>query len=95
MAKERTQAVKFEDCFVSAEHRFSIGREVDSGKYYLSIPVSNGLVDYEEHYEITGSDAERFRTAPELARQLAEKCRNRTIDAALIVQPGTDRGVAS
>jgi hypothetical protein len=88
-------AMKFEDCFVSAEHRFSIGRETDSGKYYLSIPVSNRLVDYEEYYEITESDAERFRNDIDLARKFAEKCRNRMMDDRLIVKPGADRGVAN
>jgi hypothetical protein len=87
--------MKFVDCFVSAEHRFSIGREVDSGKFYLSIPVSSRLVDYEEYYEITESEAERFRNDPDLARQFAERCRNRMMDDALIIKPGADRGVAN
>jgi hypothetical protein len=88
-------AMKFVDDFVSKEHRFSIGREVDSGKFYLSIPVSNRLVDYEEYYEITESEAERFRNDRDLARQFAERCRNRMMDDALIIKPGSDRGVAS
>jgi hypothetical protein len=87
--------MKFVASFISAEHRFSIGREVDSGKFYLSVPVSNRLVDYEEYYEITESDMERFRIDPELARQFAERCRNRMMDDALIIKPGSDRGVAS
>ncbi|WP_090681008.1 hypothetical protein [Paraburkholderia phenazinium] len=87
--------MKFEDCFVSAEHRFAIGREIDSGRYYPSIPVSNRLVDYDEYYEITESDTERFRNDPGLAWQFAEKCRNRMMDDALIIKPGPDRGVAN
>jgi hypothetical protein len=88
-------AMIFEDCFFSAEHRFSIGREIDSGKYYLSIPVSNRLVDYEEYYEIIQSDAERFKNDIDMARQFAEKCRNRLMDHALIIKPGADRGIAT
>jgi hypothetical protein len=87
--------MKFVDCFVSAEHRFSIGRAVDSGRFYLSIPVSSRLVDYEEYYEITESEAERFRNDPDLARQFAKRCRNRMMDDALIIKPGADRGVAN
>ncbi|WP_277035548.1 hypothetical protein [Caballeronia mineralivorans] len=88
-------AMKFEDCSFSTEHRFSIGRETDSGKYYLSIPVSNRLADYEEYYEITESDVDRFKNNIDLARQFAEKCRNRIMDHALIIKPGADRGIAT
>lgn len=87
--------MKFVDYFVSTEHRLSVGREADSRKFYLSIPVSNHLVDYEEYYEITEFEAERFRNDPDLARQFAERCRNRMMDDALIIKPGSDRGIAN
>ncbi len=41
--------MKFSDTFVSREDRYSIGAELDSGRPYVSIPVSNGVVDYEEY----------------------------------------------
>lgn len=87
--------MKFEACSFSAEYRFSIGRESDSGRHYLSIPVSNRFVDYEEYYEITESDVERFKNDIDLARQFAEKCRSKTMDHALIIKPGADRGIAT
>jgi hypothetical protein len=45
--------MKFEDTFFSREDSYSLGIESTSGRHYASIPVSNGIVDYEEHYEIT------------------------------------------
>lgn len=50
--------MKFEDVYFSKEDRYSIGTETDSGRHYVSMPVSNGLVDYEEYYEI---DAEQYK----------------------------------
>ncbi len=38
--------MQFHDIRVSREFFFSIGQELDSGKYYVSFPVSNGLIDY-------------------------------------------------
>lgn len=35
-----------EDTLFSTDDRYSIGVESDSGRYYASIPVSNGIVDY-------------------------------------------------
>ncbi|NIE64468.1 hypothetical protein [Burkholderia sp. Ax-1719] len=87
--------MRFEDSYFSRDQRYSLGREMDSGKYYLSIPVSNRLVDYEEYYEITEAQADAFVRNPELAVEFADQCRNRLMDDRLLVQPGTDRGVAS
>jgi hypothetical protein len=86
--------MRFEDFFVSIEHRFSIGKEADSGKYYLSIPVSNGIVDYEEYYEITEKQAENLASNLEAEITFAEECRKRQKDDLLIVKPGASRGVA-
>lgn len=37
--------MKFNDTYFSREDRYSIGIESMSGRYYASIPVSNGIVD--------------------------------------------------
>ena len=84
--------MKFKDVFVSKSGRYSIGIEEVSGKYYLSIPVSNQVVDYEEYYEIDRNSFDRFRTEPDLALDFAKKCRNREMDHLLIVKPGKSRG---
>lgn len=86
--------VKFETTFVSRKHWFSIGKEIDSGKCFLSISVSNRRVDYDEYYEISEQDAKRFVDDVELGDDFAEKCRKRMMDDLLIVKPGSDRGSA-
>ena len=37
--------MRFVDTATNGEHRFSIGRELASGRYYLSIPVSNRMAE--------------------------------------------------
>ena len=85
--------MKFNDIFFSKEHRYSLGTELQSGKNYLSIPVSNGVVDYEEYYEIDSNLLQQFLTQQEKALEFAEKCRKQELDEFLIVKPGSNRGV--
>ncbi|AXK63205.1 MULTISPECIES: hypothetical protein [Burkholderia] len=87
--------MKFKDIFFSREDRYAIGVELDSGTYYLSIPFVNGMVDYEEYYEITESQAKGFSENKALANEFADKCRNRLMDDSLIIKPGADRGTPS
>ena len=84
--------MRFSDLFVSREDRYSIGTELDSGKHYVSIPVSNGLVDYEEYYEISPQQSEVFRDDTTAALQFVEECRRHEHDDVLIQKPGTNRG---
>jgi hypothetical protein len=86
--------LKFKDLVACREKRFSLGVEESSGKFYLSVPVSNGVVDYEEYYEIDRETFGRFRTDPKSALGFVEHCRNRGADASLIVKPGRNRGTA-
>lgn len=86
--------MKFKDVLVCREERFSLGIEEDSGKFFLSIPVSNGLVDYEEYYELDQPTFERYRGAPKLALDFVARCRNHEEDRRLIVKPGSNRGTA-
>lgn len=86
--------MKFKDVVVSREQRFSVGVEEDSGKHYVSIPVSNGLVDYEEYYEIDQPTFERYRANPETALDFVVRCRKREMDDRLIMKPGKNRGTA-
>lgn len=84
--------MKFKDAVVDREHRFSIGIEEGSGRCYVSIPVGNSLVDYEEYYEIDRAAFERYRLQPELALDLVVRARRREVDELLIVKPGAHRG---
>jgi hypothetical protein len=86
--------MRFHDVAVDRGERYAIGVEQGSGRYYVSIPVSNGLVDYEEHYEIDEASFLRFRDDLATARPFVERCRNRQEDGRLIVEPGADRGSA-
>lgn len=86
--------MKFKDVVVDRAERFSVGVEEDSGKHYVSIPVSNGMVDYEEYYEIDQPTFERYRADPDSARELVARCRRRELDHLLIVKPGKNRGTA-
>ena len=86
--------MKFKDVAVNRQERYSLGVEEDSGKYYLSIPVSNGLVDYEEYYEIDKPTFERYRADLDSALELVQRARRRELDDRLIVKPGSNRGTA-
>lgn len=84
--------MKFTDQHVFKEDRFSVGVEETTGRYYLSIPVANPYVDYEEYYEI---DASTYLACPQNIdelRQVAAKCRARKNDAYLLMKPGRLRG---
>jgi hypothetical protein len=86
--------MKFVDTETNREHRFSIGQELESGRYYLDIPVSNRLSDYEEYYETDRAAHDGYPgNLAELAA-FASRCRARMCDELLIIPPGPDRGVA-
>ena len=85
--------MKFVDKFTSKEYRYSIGKEEQSGKFYLSIPVSNRMVDYEEYYEITEKEYLNHSISSENMIKFAQGCRNQNNDALLFIKSGIDRGV--
>jgi len=87
--------MKFLDLYVSRRERFTIGIEEDSGRYYVSIPVSNPYVDYEEYYEISKSQFNEFQCDVRLACEFVYACRRHEKDDLLIVKPGTLRGTPS
>ncbi len=84
--------MRFSDVFVSREDRYSIGAELDSGRLYVSIPVSNGVVDYEEYYAISAEQSDVFLADRTAAIEFVEACRQRQHDDLLILKPGTNRG---
>lgn len=86
--------MNFKDIYVNVSERYAIGIETTSGKYYLSIPVSNGMADYEEYYEITEGEFNDYKENDNKVFQFAEKCRSRKVDERLLIKPGSNRGVA-
>lgn len=82
----------FNDSYFSREHRYSLGIEDKLGRRYLSIPVSNGPLDYEEYYELTQHQYDDFLANESSAVVFAESCRRRERDELLIQKPGWNRG---
>ena len=89
----RSALMQFSDTATDKEARFSIGQELESGRCYLSIPVANEYVDYEEFYEITKLAHDLYpRNSAELSA-FAEGCRRREHDELLMQEPGRLRGI--
>ncbi|WP_082959553.1 MULTISPECIES: hypothetical protein [unclassified Mycobacterium] len=82
----------FDDTYFSRKDRYSLGVESTSGRYYASIPVSNGIVDYEEYYELTREQHDQFLRDPFAALQFVEACRGHEHDDLLLQRPGKNRG---
>lgn len=85
---------KFKQLNVNQKERYSLGRDEQSGDYYLSIPVANQMVDYEEFYRLSALEYKSFTEDEKKAAAFADACRKRLHDDRLILQPGNDRGVA-
>ena len=86
--------MKCKDIYVNREELFSLGIDETSGRFYVSFPVSNGMIDYEEYYEIDHASFEFFQQNGDAAVDFVMKCRRRELDELLIEQPGNNRGSA-
>lgn len=84
--------MNFRDLKVWTEQRVALGIEEESGRYYLSIPVSNRLADYVEYYEIERAAFDLYILDAASAVAFAESCRRREMDRLLMFSPGRDRG---
>ncbi|BBZ15198.1 hypothetical protein BST20_18015 [Mycobacterium branderi] len=84
--------MNFTDTHFSREGRYWLGKETDSGRSYLGIPISNRMVDYIEFYWINDAQYRSFAENQDLAFEFAEACRRREHDDLLVFTPGTDRG---
>ena len=80
----------YDDTLFSRSGRYSIGVERDPGRYYLSIPVSNGVLDYEEHYLRDPDRYETFLKDKEAAVAFAESCRRHERADLLNESPGSN-----
>ena len=83
---------RFHDTHFSAAHRFSIGKDLKTGGHFLAIPVSSGVVDYEELYRLSAEQYERFASDLTSALDFVGQCRRREHDDLLIYPPGRRRG---
>ena len=78
--------------YVDRVMRFSLDADEDSGRTFLSIPVRNQMVEYDEWYEIDMETFERFVADPTQAHAMVDQAKARQIDHLLLFPPGTDRG---
>lgn len=85
---------RFEALHVFRQYWFSTGLDHQTGRFYLSFPVSNGLADYEEYYAVSESWAKYPEQSIEELKTFAEECRHHKHDDLLLEQPGTKRGTA-
>lgn len=74
------------------EQRVTIGLDQKTGGHYLAIPVSSGVVDYEELYHLTPEQYQAFSAEPASALDFVDGCRRREHDDQLIYPPGDRRG---
>jgi hypothetical protein len=82
----------FVDSYINRDKRYSLGTETASGRRYVSIPVSNSMVDYEEYYVISEDEFVEFAKNEAFALDFVNRCRKRLMDDRLILRPGSDRG---
>lgn len=87
--------VRYEPEFVSQDPPFSLGRNLETGKPVLAIPVRNRMVEYQEWYAISEEEMEALMNDFDLAAGYAFLCGDREMDERLILKPGTDRGIYS
>jgi hypothetical protein len=84
--------MNFETLIVFKKERFAIEREIDSGKYCVSFPVFNGIVEYSEYYEITDAEFSVFKVDLQFLQQFVSRCKNREEDQRLMGKSGPIRG---
>lgn len=84
----------FKDLLVNREEMFSMGIEESTAQYYVSFPVSLGVVDYEEYYAIDRATFEHFEQDLQAALAFVTRARKRELDLLLIIKPGSNRGTA-
>jgi hypothetical protein len=84
--------MKWRDVFVDKERRFALIVDEESGRSFVSIPVQNSMVEYEEYYEVDPATFERFTADPTTSHDFVDKAKRRELDHLLLLPPGTDRG---
>ena len=80
--------------FVDRVKRFALEIDERTGRMFVSIPVRNKRVEYDEWYEVDQETFERYTSDPALAHEFVAKAKRRELDHLLLLKPGTDRGVA-
>ena len=79
--------------FVDRERRFSLDVDEETGRTFVSIPVRNQTVEYDEWYEVDAQTFSAYRADPALAHDFVDRCKRRELDHLLLLRPGADRGL--
>ncbi len=82
----------FQDTHFSSVDRYALGVDTKSGCHYFAIPVSNGVLDYEELSAVTPPAYKLFIQNSFAAARFAQKCRRRERGDLLLQHPGTNCG---
>lgn len=85
-------AERYEATYFASDRRYSMGNDLKTGGHYLAIPVSNGLIEYDEQYALAPGQYESFMTDRLAAVKFVEECRRRRHDDQLIYTPSERRG---
>ena len=78
--------------FTDDVNLYSLGVDELSGRFFASLPVTIGVVDYEEYYELADAEYARFLSDPVGAAAFVEECREHQHDERLLQKPGWNRG---
>ncbi|MBF0364622.1 MAG: hypothetical protein HQK50_03570 [Oligoflexia bacterium] len=84
--------MKFVAIKVFRDDWFSIEQEIQSGKFYITIPVDNGMVEYSEYYEINEDELDNFLNNLDSVKKFVKDCRDHLNDDRLLIKPGKIRG---
>lgn len=79
---------------MSRSGRYTLGYDTQTKTNFLSIPVANRMVDYDECYSLRDQEMKLYQSDETCALNFADECRNRLHDDRLILPPGSDRGSA-
>lgn len=74
---------KFKDTKVFAEYFFSIGIEETTSQPYISVPVSNGMIETEEYYHLDQGIYDSNENSEGLLIALSRKCLDKQNDENL------------
>lgn len=86
--------MKMKCVFVDRVKRFALEIDEQTGRMFVSIPVRNKQVEYDEWYEVDKETFDRYTADPTLADEFVARAKRRELDHLLLLKPGTDRGVA-
>jgi len=85
--------MKARDQYYSRADRFSLGVDDESGRPYVSFPVTASSAEYEEYYELTPAQYADYLAEPATALDFVNECRRREHDDLLMQKPGWNRGI--